>query len=29
VRGVQDYEGFIKAHFAAWRNLGQRIAGKS
>ncbi len=29
VRGVQDYEGFIKAHFAAWRNLGQRIANKS
>jgi len=25
VRGVRDYDGFIAAHLAAWRRLGQRI----
>lgn len=25
VRGVQDYDGFIAAHFAAWHRLGQRV----
>jgi inosine-uridine nucleoside N-ribohydrolase len=26
VRGVKDYEGFIKAQFAAWQRLGRSIA---
>jgi purine nucleosidase len=25
VRGVRDFDGFITAHFAAWRHLGQRV----
>lgn len=25
VRGVRDFDGFIRAHFAAWHHLGQRV----
>lgn len=27
VRGVRDFDGFVLAHFAAWRRLGRRISG--
>ena len=29
VRGVCDFDGFIAAHYAAWRRLGRRMQGRS
>ncbi|MEA3340704.1 MAG: hypothetical protein U9R15_12110, partial [Chloroflexota bacterium] len=28
VRRVRDFDGFIAAHFAAWRRLGRRVSGR-
>lgn len=28
VRGVRDFDGFITAHFAAWRRLWRRVSGR-